>query len=92
MSELVGGEVTPHATPLYKAAVLRNVTHLPVLSFTMPAPGFGYSVGDFLATICVIAKVISAFRVTGGASEEYRQLVSQLETDGTTPHDRVDQQ
>lgn len=57
----------------------------------MTAPGLGYSVGDFLATISVIPKIISAFKVTGGTSEEYRQRVGQLETDGTTPHNRADQ-
>lgn len=46
----------------------------------MPIPGFGYSAGDFIATIEVIAKVITAFKDSGGASEEYRQLLHQLET------------
>lgn len=46
----------------------------------MPAPGFGYSAGDFVATISLIVKVIAAFKDSGAASEEYLQLVSQLET------------
>ncbi|KAL0639007.1 hypothetical protein Q9L58_001888 [Maublancomyces gigas] len=46
----------------------------------MPVPGFGYSVGDFIATIELIAKVIAAFRDGTGASSEYRQVLQELET------------
>lgn len=46
----------------------------------MPAPGFGYSAGDFIATIELIAKVIAAFKDSGGASAEYQQVVQELET------------
>lgn len=46
----------------------------------MPAPGFGYSAGDFVATIQLISKVITAFKNSGGACEEYQQLHSELET------------
>lgn len=46
----------------------------------MPAPGFGYSVGDFIATIELIVKVVAAFKDSGGASAEYQQVVQELET------------
>lgn len=46
----------------------------------MPVPGFGYSVGDFIATIELIAKVIAAFQDGTGASSEYRQVLQELET------------
>lgn len=46
----------------------------------MPVPGFGYSVGDIIATIEVIAKVVVAFKSGTGASDEYRQVVQELET------------
>lgn len=46
----------------------------------MPAPSFGYSAGDFIATIQLIVKVISAFKDADGASAEYRQVVQQLES------------
>lgn len=42
--------------------------------------GFGYSAGDFVATIQLISKVITAFKDSGGACEEYQQLHSELET------------
>lgn len=46
----------------------------------MPVPGFGYSVGDFIATIELIAKVIAAFQDGTGASSEYQQVLQELET------------
>lgn len=46
----------------------------------MPVPGFGYSVGDFFATIQLITKVIAAFKDGAGATEEYRQLRHELES------------
>lgn len=46
----------------------------------MVVPSFGYSVGDVFATISLIAKVITAFKRSGGACEEYQQVVRELET------------
>lgn len=46
----------------------------------MSASGFGYSAGDFVVTLQLIAKVITAFKESGGASDEYRQLLDELET------------
>lgn len=46
----------------------------------MPVPGFGYSAGDFIATIDLICKVIAAFKDGAGASEDYQKLLQELET------------
>jgi hypothetical protein len=42
--------------------------------------GFGFSAGDFIAAIELVATVIDALRDSGDASTEYRELVSQLYT------------
>lgn len=44
----------------------------------MSAPGFGYSAGDFIAAVGLIAKVTKALKDAGGAREEYQALVSEL--------------
>lgn len=46
----------------------------------MPVPGFGYSAGDFIATIELIVKVIAAFKDGAGASDEYQQVLQELQT------------
>lgn len=46
----------------------------------MSVPAFGYSAGDFIATIELIFKVISAFKDGSGASAEYRQILHELES------------
>lgn len=46
----------------------------------MPVPGFGYSAGDFIATTELIFKVISAFKDGSGATDEYRQILQELES------------
>jgi len=45
----------------------------------MAAPAFGFSVGDFVATIELISTVIKALRTTHGASSKYIQILNQLE-------------
>jgi hypothetical protein len=45
---------------------------------SMPAPGFGYSAGDFIATTGLIITVISEFKESGGVSTEYQQVVQEL--------------
>lgn len=46
----------------------------------MSTPAFGHSAGDFVATLQLITKIIAAFKDSGGASEEYRHLLLELET------------
>lgn len=45
----------------------------------MSAPGFGYSAGDFIAAVTLIAKVTKALKDVGGAREEYQALVGELD-------------
>jgi hypothetical protein len=40
--------------------------------------GFGFSVGDFIAAIELVATVIDPLRESGDASSEYREIVKQL--------------
>ncbi|OBT46768.1 hypothetical protein VE00_02643 [Pseudogymnoascus sp. WSF 3629] len=40
--------------------------------------GFGFSAGDFIAALELVATVIDALRESGGASSEYREIVGQL--------------
>jgi hypothetical protein len=42
--------------------------------------GFGFSVGDFIATLELVATVTDALRESGEASNRYRELVRQLYT------------
>ena len=44
------------------------------------AAGFGFSVGDFIAGIELVAKISKALKDSGGASAEYQQVVQQLES------------
>ncbi|KAN0098879.1 hypothetical protein V8E51_014542 [Hyaloscypha variabilis] len=39
---------------------------------------FGFSAGDFIAAIELVATVIDALRESGDASSEYREIVRQL--------------
>lgn len=41
---------------------------------------FGFSVGDFIAALNLVKDVIDALQDSGGASEEYRELVNELYT------------
>ena len=43
-------------------------------------PGFGFSIGDFVAGIELTAKVIKALKESGGASSEYQQVPRQFES------------
>jgi hypothetical protein len=45
----------------------------------MALPGFGFSVGDFIAGAQVLARVIDAFKEAGGASSKYVSQVSFLQ-------------
>jgi hypothetical protein len=40
--------------------------------------GFGFSAGDFIATLSLVGTVIDALRSSGAAGAEYRELTSQL--------------
>ena len=40
--------------------------------------GFGFSVGDFIAGLELVATVIDALRESGGSSQRYRELISEL--------------
>lgn len=40
--------------------------------------GFGFSAGDFIAAIDLVATVIDALRESGGSSSEYREVIRQL--------------
>ena len=40
---------------------------------------FGFSVGDVIAALGVVSDVISSLRDSGGAGEEYRQLIQELQ-------------
>lgn len=42
--------------------------------------GFGFSAGDFIAALELVATVIDALRDSGDASSEYRELIRQLYT------------
>jgi hypothetical protein len=42
--------------------------------------GFGFSAGDFIAALDLVATVIDALRDSGQSSTEYRELISQLLT------------
>lgn len=42
--------------------------------------GFGFSVGDFIAALDLIANVVDALRESGDASKRYRELVRQLDS------------
>lgn len=44
----------------------------------MAAPGFGFSVGDFIAGVTLVRKLIRALDNSAGASTSYRQLTSEL--------------
>jgi hypothetical protein len=41
--------------------------------------GFGFSVGDFISALELVATVVDALRKSGLASTEYRGLVGQLD-------------
>ncbi|KAK4494087.1 hypothetical protein PRZ48_014385 [Zasmidium cellare] len=45
----------------------------------MAAPGFGFSVGDFIAAIELIGKAAKALKETSGATRRYRQAALELE-------------
>ena len=42
--------------------------------------GFGFSVGDFISALELVADVIDALRESGEASKRYRELVRQLDS------------
>ncbi|ROW01873.1 hypothetical protein VMCG_05614 [Cytospora schulzeri] len=44
----------------------------------MAAPGFGFSVGDFISGISLVKKLIRALNDTAGSRASYRQLISEL--------------
>lgn len=44
----------------------------------MAAPGFGFSVGDFVAGVSLVRKLIRAINDTAGSRAAYRKLISEL--------------
>jgi hypothetical protein len=42
--------------------------------------GFGFSAGDFISALELVATVVDALRESGASSTEYRALISQLHT------------
>lgn len=44
----------------------------------MAAPGFGFSVGDFISGVTLVRKLIRALNDTVGSRASYRQLISEL--------------
>lgn len=44
----------------------------------MAAPGFGFSVGDFIAGVTLVRRLIRALNDSAGARASYRQLISEL--------------
>lgn len=44
----------------------------------MPVPGFGFSVGDFLAGINLIKNLVEALNDTAGAKPAYQSLIAEL--------------
>lgn len=44
----------------------------------MAAPTFGFSVGDFIAGVSLVKKLIRALNDSAGARASYRQLISEL--------------
>lgn len=44
----------------------------------MAAPAFGFSVGDFIAGVSLVRKLIRALNDSAGARASYRQLISEL--------------
>lgn len=45
----------------------------------MAAPGFGFSAGDFIAAVTLITRASKALKDVGGAAEDYRQVVVELD-------------
>lgn len=45
---------------------------------------FGFSAGDFIAALELVATVIDALRESGGVTSEYREIVRQLYSPGST--------
>jgi len=44
----------------------------------MAAPGFGFSIGDFIATIQLIKSACNALKDSGGAKDEVQQVLADL--------------
>ncbi|KIL90057.1 hypothetical protein FAVG1_06795 [Fusarium avenaceum] len=44
----------------------------------MSAPGFGFSAGDFISAVKLIIDITNALKDTGGAAENYRQVLTEL--------------
>src|SRR5690349_15928570 len=53
----------------------------------MAAPGFGFSVGDFIAVINIIVKSIHAIKDSTGSAAEYRAVAASLESVARTLED-----
>jgi hypothetical protein len=49
----------------------------------MALPAFGFSAGDFIAGLTLIAQVSSALKDAGGAAKEYQGTVAELEAFGS---------
>ncbi|ESZ93230.1 hypothetical protein SBOR_6386 [Sclerotinia borealis F-4128] len=65
-----------------KAADMRDLKETLAVSkkLAQMSAGFGFSVGDFIAAIDLVATVIDALRESGNCSSEFREIVRQLDT------------
>lgn len=75
----------PHVIPPKDFPLSRPPTNLEVLfrpifieHREMAAPPFGFSVGDLIAGVSLVRKLIRALNDSAGARANYRQLVSEL--------------
>ena len=50
-----------------------------VRSTAIAAPAFGFSAGDFISAVNLIVDINKALKNAGGASENYRQVVTELD-------------
>lgn len=66
-------------TPPLSTAFHRKVVKSSGISVTMSV-GFGFSVGDFISALELVATVVDALRESGESSSEFRALVAQLQT------------
>jgi hypothetical protein len=63
-------EVCPLSTAIFVLSLKLEV---------MVVPAFGFSIGDFIASIKIVTKISKALKESGGAAEEYQSLVTELQ-------------
>lgn len=68
------------AFPPQDSSFPQHVSAHPKISKShMAAPGFGFSAGDFISAVKLISDVSKALKDTGGASENYLQILAELD-------------